>query len=360
MSTLKPTEMGAVRQLRFTEAVLEATDLCMEADASVHVLGLGVADPIGIFGTTAGLADKYGHDRVMETPTAENGSLGIALGGSLVGLRPIITHQRVEFALLAIDQIVNQAAKWNYMTGGRVSAPIVIRLIVGRGWGQGPQHSQSLESWFAHIPGLRVVLPSTPNDAKGLLISSVRDNNPVVFIEHRWLHDTFGEVPRGIYQVPLGEARVARQGRDITIVSYSYMTVEALKCADALAEQGIDVEVLDLRSLRPLDEAAVLSSVRKTGRLLALDLGWSKFGVSSEVIALAAMDGTVSFKGPPERLGVIDTPIPSTRALADLAYPGSRQIADRVLHMLGEEAGSAIDRLPHVTDIPDPGFRGPF
>ena len=352
--------MSAVRQLKFTEAIREATDLCMELDASVHVIGLGVEDPKGIFGTTTGLAEKYGRDRVMETPTAENGSLGVALGGSLVGLRPIVTHQRVEFALLAIDQIVNQAAKWNYMTGGKVSAPLVIRLIVGRGWGQGPQHSQSLESWFAHIPGLKVVLPATPHDAKGLLISSVRDDNPVVFIEHRWLHDTFGEVPEGPYGVALGRARVARQGSDLTIVSYSYMTVEALKCAEALSEQGIDVEVIDLRSLRPLDDEAILTSVRKTGRLLALDLGWSKFGVSSEVIALAAMDGLVSFQGPPERLGVIDTPIPCTRALADLAYPGSRQIADRVLRMLGREAGAAIDRLPNVTDIPDPGFKGPF
>ena len=217
-----------MREIKYCEAILEATDYCMGTDTEVHLLGLGVPDPKGIFGTTIGLLKKYGTERVIETPTSENGITGIALGASMMGMRPILTHQRVEFSLLAIEQIVNQAAKWHYMTGGALCAPLVIRMIIGRGWGQGPQHSQSLESWFAHIPGLKVVLPATPFDAKGLLISSIKDNNPVIFMEHRWLHETFGEVPLKAYEVPIGQAKVARIGTDIKIVTYSYMILEAL------------------------------------------------------------------------------------------------------------------------------------
>ena len=274
-----------MREITFRESILEATDYCMSTDPEVHLMGLGVPDPKGIFGTTLGLSEKFGNERVLDTPTSENGMTGIALGASMMGMRPVITHQRVEFSLLAIEQIVNQAAKCHYMTGGALCAPLVIRMIIGRGWGQGPQHSQSLESWFAHIPGLKVVLPSTPYDAKGLLISSIKDNNPVIFMEHRWLHETFGDVPQNAYEIPIGEAKVARKGTDITLVTYSYMTLETPTCANILSKYGISVEVIDLRSLRPLDETTILNSVKKTGRLLVADTGWSKFGVSSEIIA---------------------------------------------------------------------------
>jgi len=349
-----------MREIKFAEAILEATDYCMASDTEVHLMGLGVSDPKGIFGTTIGLVEKFGEDRVIETPTSENGFTGIALGASIMGMRPIITHQRVEFSLLAIEQIVNQAAKWNYMTGGASCAPLVIRLIIGRGWGQGPQHSQSLESWFAHIPGLKVVLPSNAFDAKGLLIASIKDNNPVIFMEHRWLHETLGEVPKKAYEVPIGEAKVVREGKDISLVTYSYMTLEALRCADILSNYGISIEVVDLRSLRPLDETTIISSVQKTGRLLVADCGWSKFGVSAEIIYLVTHKLFSSLKSQPERVGLKDVPIPSTRSLANLVYPGCKDIIDCINLMMKTSINIKDKDIPIIRDQPDKDFVGPF
>ena len=201
------------RELKYFQAILEATDQCLAADPRVYVIGLGVTDPKGIFGTTLGLEAKYGPRRVMDMPVSENALTGIALGSAVTGMRPIMTHQRVDFALLALDQLINNAAKWHTMFGGRMRAPMVIRLIIGRGWGQGPQHSQSLQALFAHIPGLKVVMPATPYDAKGLLVAAVEDDNPVIYLEHRWLHGIWGPVPEERYRVPLGEARVAHAER---------------------------------------------------------------------------------------------------------------------------------------------------
>ena len=232
------------RELKYFQAIHEATDLCLWRDPSVYVIGLGATDPKGIFGTTLGLEQKY-PGRVLDMPCAENGMTGIALGSALVGMRPIMLHQRIDFAVLAMEQLVNQAAKWHYMFGGGASVPMVVRLLVGRGWGQGPQHSQSLQAWFAHVPGLKVVLPSTPQDAKGLLIAAVEDNNPVVFIEHRWLHNISGPVPEGVYRVPLGKARLLRRGRDVTLAAVSHMTLEAHRAAETLAKEGIEAEVVD-------------------------------------------------------------------------------------------------------------------
>ena len=207
------------RQLKYVEAIREAINLCMEVDPNVYVIGEGVPDPKGIFGTTTGLQQKYGAERVLDMPLSEDGMTGMAIGSALTGLRPILTHQRVDFALLSMNQIVNNAAKWHYMFGGQTCVPLVIRMAIGMGWGQGAQHSQSLQAWFAHVPGLKVVMPVTPYDAKGLLISSIEDDNPVIFLEHRWLHNTFGDVPEGIYRVPLGQGRIARRGKDITIAA---------------------------------------------------------------------------------------------------------------------------------------------
>jgi len=349
-----------LREIKYREAILEATDYCMASDSEVHLMGLGVPDPKGIFGTTIGLIEKYGKERVIDTPTSENGMTGIALGASILGMRPIITHQRVEFSLLAIEQIVNQAAKWHYMTGGALCAPLVIRMIIGRGWGQGPQHSQSLESWFAHIPGLKVVLPSNPFDAKGLLIASIKDNNPVIFMEHRWLHETFGNVPKKAYEVPIGEAKVSRNGKDITLVSYSYMTLESLRCAEILSKYGISVEVIDLRSLRPLDETTILNSVKKTGRLLVADNGWSKFGVSSEVISIVTQKIFTYLKSQPERVGIKDTPIPSTRSLANLIYPSSKDLIECINAMMKTSVPIEDKDIPAIKDVPDQKFIGPF
>jgi len=191
------------REIKFYEALNEALDQCMAAEPSVYVMGLGVPDPKGIFGSTLGLQDRYGPGRVMDMPVAENGMTGVAIGSALAGMRPVMTHQRIDFALLALEQLVNQAANWHYMFAGKMKIPLVIRMIVGRGWGQGPQHSQNLHTWFAHVPGLKVVMPATPYDAKGLLISSIEDDNPVIFIEHRWLYNITGFVPGNMYRVQL-------------------------------------------------------------------------------------------------------------------------------------------------------------
>lgn len=351
--------MVAPRLLKFSEAIREATHVVMHENPNVSVLGLGVTDPLGVFQTTKGLEAAF-PGRVIETPTAENGVMGFAIGSALVGMRPIVTHQRVEFSLLAIEQIANQAAKWNYMTGGLASMPIVIRLIIGRGWGQGPQHSQSLDPLFAHIPGLKVIAPATPFDAKGMLIAAVRDNNPVVMLEHRWLHNINGEVPSKAYETPIGEARVARIGKDLTIATYSYMVTEALMAAELLAQHNIEVEVIDIRSHRPMDIDTIFQSVKKTGHLITLDNGWTKFGVGSQVISeIVGRDLTV-LKANPARLGIEDTPIPSTRALANVAYPGQRTIIEAVASQLKCDMSHLDKQIQNVQDTPNRLFTGPF
>jgi len=351
-----------MRELKFSEAILEATDYCMSKDPSVFIIGLGVPDPKGIFGTTLGLQEKYGDDRVMDMPLSENCMTGVITGAALNGFKPILTHQRVEFALLSIDQIVNQAANWHYMNAGQKSVPIVIRMIIGRGWGQGSQHAQSLESWFAHIPGLKIVMPSNPYDAKGLLISSIEDNNPVIFFEHRWLHNIVNDVPPNGFKVPIGKAKIAREGKDVTIVSHSYMVLEALRCAEVLSEHSISVEVVDLRSLRPLDNETIINSVSKTKRLLVADNSWIHYGVSSEIISIVTESIFDQLICKPVRIGINDSPSPSTRSLANHYYPRAVNIAQKLVEMLNLElnVNSIFPSGTIPLDIPDPSFRGPF
>jgi acetoin:2,6-dichlorophenolindophenol oxidoreductase subunit beta len=351
-----------MREIKYSDAILEATDYKLNTDSSVMVVGLGVPDPKGIFGTTSGLQEKYGDSRVMDMPLSENGMTGIIIGASLNGYRPILTHQRVEFALLSIEQIVNQAAKWFYMNAGQQNVPIVIRMIIGRGWGQGAQHSQSLESWFAHIPGLKVVMPSNAYDAKGLLISSIEDNNPVIFLEHRWLHNTIDTVPLEVFRVPIGKAKVMREGLDISIISHSYMVLESLRCAEVLADHGISVEVIDLRTIRPLDSETILNSVKKTRRLIAVDNGWAHFGVSAEIVSLVVENNFDSLLCAPQRIGMNDSPSPSSRSLTKHFYPRAINIAEIICEMLKKDLD--INTLFPLTglplDVPDPTFRGPF
>jgi pyruvate dehydrogenase E1 component beta subunit len=350
------------RELKYFQAIQEATDLCMARDPAVYLMGLGVPDPKGVFGTTLGLAEKYGSKRVLDMPTSENGMTGVAIGSALVGMRPIMLHQRIDFALLAVEQIVNQAAKWHYMFGGKMCVPLVVRLIVGRGWGQGPQHSQSLQAWFAHVPGLRVVMPTTPHDVKGLLIASVEDNNPVIFIEHRWLYNISGPVPEGVYRVPLGKARVLRRGKDVTIAALSYMALEAFRAAETMARQGVDAEVIDVRSLQPLDEPTILESVRKTGRLIVADTGWKHGGFAAEVVARVAEELAGGLKCPPRRIALPDCPTPTSPALADHYYPGAVHINHAAREMV---QGIKFDGVPPIPrgvrlDVPDRSFTGPF
>ncbi len=353
------------RELKYFQALNEAIDLCMADDPMVYIMGLGVPDPKGIFGSTLGLQQKYGNTRVMDMPASENGMTGVAIGSALVGMRPIITHQRIDFAMLAMEQMVNQAANWHYMFGGQVSVPLVIRMIIGRGWGQGPQNSQSLQAWFAHIPGLKVVMPTTPYDAKGLLISSIKDNNPVIFIEHRWLYNISGQVPEGVYEVPVGEAKIARQGKDITIAAASYMTLESIRAADVLAKSGVSVEVVDIRTIKPLDESLILGSVKKTGRLIVADTGGVVGGIGAEVAARAAEKAFHDLKCPVKRIGLPDCPTPTSPGLTRNYYPTAGNIVTAVKDMLGLKEAIDIGELelldesiPH--DVPDKYFTGPF
>lgn len=350
------------RQIKFFEALREGLDQCMGADASVYVMGLGVPDPGGIFGSTKGLVEKYGASRVLDMPLAENTMTGVAIGSALTGLRPVLTHQRVDFAILSMEQLVNQAAKWHYMFDGRMRVPLVVRMIIGRGWGQGPQHSQSLQAMFAQVPGLKVVMPTTAYDAKGLLIAAIEDDNPVVMLEHRWLYGIADDVPEEAYRVPLGKAKIMREGGDVTIVGLSYMSLESLRAADILKGYGISAEVIDLRSLRPLDEATILASLRKTGRLVVTDTAHGPFGATSEIMALAAEKAFGALKAAPSRVCLPDHPAPTSPALADDFYPRAGHIAAAALRQLGREPDAALFAPPagRRLDQPDSSFQGPF
>lgn len=349
--------------ISYAAAINEGISESMALDSSVICYGLGATDPKGIFGTTTGLADRFGTDRVFDMPTSENAMTGVAIGAALGGLRPVMTHQRLDFFLLAMDQLVNSAAKWHYMFGGVQSVPITIRLILGRGWGQGPTHAQNLQAWFAHIPGLKVVMPTTADDAKGLLMESIFDPNPVVFIEHRWLHNSLAVVPQGNYRVPIGKARILRHGEDLTIVSMTYMTVEALHAAEFLAERfGINCEVLDLRTIRPIDWTTVLGSVARTGRLLALDSGFTTGSVAGEIVARASMEVFAQLRGAPRRLAMPDIPEPTSPALTRGFYIRAGDIVNEVLQMLGRKTidleNDLAEPVPH--DVPGQWFKGPF
>ncbi len=355
------------RQIKYHEAILEATDQIMELDPKVYIMGLGVPDPKGIFGTTTGLEKKYGSERVQDMPTSENAMTGIAIGSAINGMRPIMTHQRVDFFLLAMDQLTNNAAKWHYMFGGKMKVPMVIRLIIGRGWGQGPQHSQTLHSFFAHIPGLKVVMPSNPYDAKGLLISAVEDDNPVVYLEHRWLHGIFGDVPKELFRVPIGKAKVVREGTDVTVIACSQMTLEAFKAAQWLQKDGISVEIIDIRSLKPLDKETLLDSIRKTGRLVVADPDWKTVGFSAEILAIAAEEAFSFLKCPPIRITYPDRLTPTSWALSNHYYPTAKHIASEILKMM-QKPTRAKELLEEILkqfmhepmDVPDKEFTGPF
>ena len=351
------------RTISFAAAINEALTIAMERDPMSICMGLGIDDPKRIFGTTAGLKEKFGSERVFDMPTSEAGMTGVAIGASLAGSRAIMTHQRLDFFLLAMDQLVNNAAKWQYMFGGQ-SEPVrlTIRAILGRGWGQGPTHSQNLQSWFAHVPGLKVAMPSSPADAKGLLLASIFDNNPVVFLEHRWLHQVEGEVPEGFYTTPLGAAKVIREGTDVTLASFSYMTVEAIHALTYLDEMGIRAELIDLRSVRPLDWKTIENSVAKTGRLLALDTSNEICSVSSEIVAHVSTHLFSKLKSAPKRLGLPDFPSPTSPALAENFYPRAEDIVSTVAGMFTKKADTKRikDARTSPHDVPGEWFKGPF
>lgn len=350
------------RQLRYFEALREAQAQILQSDPDTYVIGLGVPGPTGIFGTTKGLQEEFGADRVFDMPSSENAMTGVALGTALMGKRPILVHMRVDFAVLSMEPLVNQAAKWHYMYGGKLRAPLTVRMIIGRGWGQGPQHAQSLQAWFAHVPGLKVAMPTTPHDAKGMLIAAVEDDAPVILFEHRWLYNVSGPVPEEIYRVPLDTAAILRPGRDITLAATSYMTLESLKAAELLAELDIDAEVVDLRCLTPVDSDTLVASVGKTGRLVISDTGQELFGVSAEVMAAVTERAFASLLAAPRRIALPQIPTPTTPALADRYYPRARDIAQAALEVLGSSRTLPPEAREQGQwrDVPDPSFTGPY
>ena len=346
----------------FVNAINQAIELAMTIDEKVLCYGLGATDPKGIFGSTLGLEKKFGKQRVFDTPTSENAMTGVGIGLAMGGFKPIMTHQRLDFFLLAMDQLVNGAAKMHYMFDGQVSVPITIRLILGRGWGQGPTHSQNLQAWFAHIPGLKVVMPSNAYDAKGLLLCSIFDPDPVLFLEHRWLHNSIGEVNEGDYRVPLGKANKLSDGKDITLVSMSYMTVEALKVQKYLEKFNISLDLIDLRTIKPLDYDTIVNSVKSTKKILVLDTGASTCSVASEIIAYVAINCSAFLDKPPQKITMPDIPEPTSFALTKDFYPSAAEIADKILKMLDFVNVNPYEDLPKPKphDVPGEWFKGPF
>jgi pyruvate/2-oxoglutarate/acetoin dehydrogenase E1 component len=346
------------RALSYVEAVREATDQEMGRDPAVLVFGLDVDDPKAIQGTTRGLLEKYGPGRVFGTPLSEDAMTGAAVGMALAGLRPIQVHIRMDFLMLAMNQLVNVAAKSRYMYGGRVSVPLVVRSMIGKSWGQGAQHSQGLYSFFMHVPGLKVVAPSTPYDAKGCLIAAVRDDNPVLYVEHRILHFQHGPVPEGPYAVGPGRARVTAIGRDVTLVGISQMQVECLRAQLYLQEVGVQAEVIDPIWLSPLDLDTIAASVAKTGRLLVVDNGWVCCGAAAEIVAGVAerLQGRGDLRL--RRMGFAPVTCPTAPRLEADYYPNGRTIAAAARDLVeGAATGWVPDERPGLNTIV---FKGPF
>lgn len=322
------------RRLSYSLAINEALHQMMETDDRVFLMGQGVKSPWYVGNTARGLLERFGPMRVIDTPVSENAVTGAAVGAAVAGMRPVVIHPRVDFMMYALDPIINEAANWHYMFGGRSSVPAVIWGIINRGGEQAAQHSQALHALFAHIPGLKVVMPSTPYDAKGLMVAAIQDNNPVVFLDDRWLYGDEDVVPEEMYKVPIGKGVVRKKGRDVTIVSVSYMAMESGKAAATLSEEGIDAEVIDLRSIKPIDRELILESVRKTGRLVVVDGGWKTCGYAAEISAIVAEDGFESLKAPIKRLTLPDVPAPASSALEKAYYTDSAKIVETVKGLL--------------------------
>lgn len=318
------------RVLNYAFAINEAFHQTMDQDESVFLIGQGVESPWYVGNTATGLLEKFGEERIIDTPVSENAVTGAAVGASIAGMRAVVVHPRIDFMMYAIDPIINEAANWYYMNGGKASVPVVIWGCINRGGEQAAQHSQALQAMFAHIPGLKVVMPSTPYDAKGLMIAAIKDDNPVVFLDDRWLHNLEGSVPDEMYEVPIGKAAVRREGNDVTLIASSYMAHIAINAAERLVQDGIDTEVIDLRTIKPLDKKCILSSVRKTGRLVIADGGWKSFGVAAEIQAMVFEEAFEAIKSSPVRVCLPDCPAPASALLENTYYPKEQNIINAV------------------------------
>lgn len=333
----------ALRKISYAQAIREAFALVLARDHRVFVIGQGVWSPWYVGSTMKDLDKEFGRSRIIESPISENGANGFAVGAALAGQIPVVVHPRMDFAILGVDQIVNQAANWSYVFGGQANVPIVFRTMINRGGEQGAQHSQALHAWFMHTPGVKVVMPSTPYDAKGLLIASINDGNPVIYIDDRWLYGLLDHVPEAYYAVPIGKGVVRREGNDVTIVGVSYMAVESLKAAEELSAQGISAEVIDPRTIKPLDLETIVTSLRKTGRLVVADPGWLTCGISAEIAALAGSAAFEYLRAPVERVALPDAPAPSSAPLEAAYYPRAPQIVAAALRTMGWKSLRQVD-----------------
>jgi pyruvate dehydrogenase E1 component beta subunit len=326
--------MSSDRKLQYSLAINEAFHQMMAGDESVFLIGQGVKSPWYVGNTAQGLLERFGPQRVIDTPISENAVTGAAVGAAIAGMKPIVMHPRTDFMLYAIDPIINEAANWHYMNGGKASVPAVIWGIINRGGEQAAQHSQAIQAIFAHIPGLKVVMPSTPYDAKGLMIEAIRDPNPVVFIDDRWLYGNEGVVPEEIYGVKIGKGIVRRDGLDITVVASSFMACESMKAVQELEKDGIDVEFIDLRTVKPIDHDLIIKSVMKTGRLLVADGGWKTCGIAAEISAMVSESAFEYLKAPIKRLTLPDCPAPASSELEQAFYKYSGDIVGAVKQVM--------------------------
>lgn len=350
------------RKINFIKAINEGICSEMRRNKNIVTFGLGINDPKKIFGSTKGLVEKFGKNRVFDVPTSENSLTGIGLGLSLGGNPVLITHQRADFFFTSFDQLINAISKWNYMFDGNSGlVNITIRLIAGRGWGQGPTHSQNLQSILSHFPGLKVVIPTTPYDAKGLLISAIRDPNPVIFLEHRWLHNSVGFVPSKNYLVSLSKSKVLKKGNDITIISISYMTPEIKNIYPELLKIGIDVEHIDLICAKPIDQKTIIKSIKKTGNVIIFDTSFKTNSISGEIMTIINEKCFNFLKNKPIRVTVPDIPEPASYGLTRHYYPNREFLIKNIASTLKIKK-IKINRIRKNEhhDIPGKWFEGPF
>lgn len=323
------------RRLAYSLAINEAFHQVMERDPSVILIGQGVKSPWYVGNTAKGLVERFGERRIIDTPVSENAITGAAVGASLAGMRAVVVHPRMDFMLYAFDPIINQAANWFYMSGGKAPVPVVFWGVINRGGEQAAQHSQALHAMFSHVPGLKVVMPSTAYDAKGLMVAAIEDDDPVVFVDDRWLYNTEDDVPEDLYSIPIGKGVVRKEGKDASVFASSFLVGESLKAAAELGKYNIDVEVVDLRTVKPLDVDLILKSVKKTGRAVIVDSGWKTCGLAAEISAIISENDIRILKSPIRRITLPDIPAPASRSLEKGYYVTSPVIIDVVLKLMG-------------------------
>lgn len=351
----------SLRILSFKEAIREAQEQALEDYTDCFLIGEGVGDPKQVFGTTTGLKEKF-PKRVFDMPISENAMTGVCIGAAVNGMKPILVHQRMDFSLYAMDQLVNNAAKWHSMYGGQASVPFVIRMIIGRGWGQGNQHSQNLTAMYAHVPGLKIVVPTTAYDAKGLFRGALDDPNPVLFIEHRWLYETTSRVPEHHYKIALGDEQTLLScGEEVTVVAIGHSVLEARRAMEFLKEK-VGIDLIAISTVKPMCLQSVYGSVYKTGRLIVVDDAWKFCGVAAEIVA-SVVEENIRLKAKPIRLTYPDYPSGSSPALTKGYYVGPYDIAQAVETSVGRKLNLEkifMEQMDRTHDVPDSSFKGPF